>query len=96
MPIFHDEIDPLDHEAFLAWIAAHPDGYYLNERSEREVMLHRGRCHHIEFNVPVRLIAARKVCSLDPQRLRAWATAHQRRFLECSDCLTEGYRVRAV
>ena len=54
MPIFHDPIDPADNEAFLAWIGANPQGYYLNLKKPREAMLHRGRCFHIEFNIPVR------------------------------------------
>jgi hypothetical protein len=87
VPIFHDAVDLQDHDAFLAWIDAHGDGYYLNRRTPREVMLHQGRCSHAEFTVPVRMTAARKVCSVDAERLRRWAADLGLKLVECSDCL---------
>jgi hypothetical protein len=87
MPIFHDRLDPYDNEAFLAWIAANPSGYYLNQKKSAEAMLHRGKCFHIEFNIPVRLTAARKIASTNRQALERWAASENIRVTNCSDCL---------
>ena len=87
MPIFHDPIDPADNEAFLAWISVNPQGYYLNQKKDREAMLHRGQCFHIEFTVPVRLTAAKKIASTDRAHLERWARAKDIQITRCSDCL---------
>ena len=87
VPIFHDPIDSADNEAFLAWIAANPEGYYLNQKRSGEAMLHRGKCFHIEFNIPVRLTAARKMASTSRAQLEAWAVDEGIRVNACSDCL---------
>jgi hypothetical protein len=87
MPIFHDAIDTADNEAFLAWIAANPHGYYLNQRTSHEAMLHKGRCPHIEFNIQVRVTSAKKIASTDGTQLETWAGVEKVRVLRCSDCL---------
>jgi hypothetical protein len=92
VPIFHEKVDATDREAFLAWIREHPLGFYLNQRKSGEVMLHRGQCHHVEFNDPVRLVKTRKICSLQKAMLVTWANEEAIVVVECSDCLKAGYR----
>jgi len=87
LPIFHDSIDPADNEAFLAWIGANPEGYYLNVKKAPEAMMHRGRCFHIEFNIPVRLTAAKKAASTNRSQLERWAADEHLEITLCSDCL---------
>ena len=87
MPIFHDLIDAADNEAFLAWVEANPNGYYLNQKKSGEAMLHRGQCFHIEFNIPVRLTAARKIAGTHRAHLEQWAAHENVHILLCSDCL---------
>ena len=87
MPIFHDPIDLADNEAFLAWIASNPHGYFLNQKNSGEAMLHRGKCSHIKFNKPVRLTEARKIAGTDRPQLEGWASEQNIRVTSCSDCL---------
>lgn len=87
MPIFHDPIDPADNEAFLAWIGANPQGFYLNQRKSAEAMLHRGMCFHIEFDIAVRVTAARKIAGTNKDQLERWASNEHIVVTYCSDCL---------
>jgi hypothetical protein len=58
---------------FLRWLQENPRGYFLNFRTDSDVMLHRAPCSATAFDVAVSLTRKRKVCSRDREQLVRWA-----------------------
>ena len=75
-----------DSEEFESWIKTNTAGYFINEKTDTTGVLHRSTCPHMKYDVPVDLVANRKICSMSSHELEAWAQ-HEEMMLEpCSDC----------
>ncbi len=67
-----------DDTGYLAWIAAHPDGYVVNAhrtRTQSYLILHRSRCHTISGRPRGATWTAAdysKVCCEDRSALVGW------------------------
>jgi hypothetical protein len=48
MPIFSTDDDPKAHSEFVKWIEANHDGFFINRKSLKEMMLHSARCGHLK------------------------------------------------
>ena len=99
---FFDRDDENSHESFQRWRSRHwDDGYFLNRKSSRDVMLHRSPCPHLGDTDWGRgeqgwgsLTRNKKVCSTDRRELERWASENVTAALKrCKDC--EGLRVTA-
>ena len=73
-------------QQFKDWHAQHPHGFYLNQRGQGEVMLHKVGClHHGSgkgFNSTTRF----KVGSNDREELLEWAKANNLKVVPCGHC----------
>lgn len=67
--------EPRDDAAYLAWLAAYPDGYVINAAPSGRgyVLLHCATCSHIRTRAPFIGPAYIKVCSDSAAELDAWA-----------------------
>ena len=80
---------------FEKWRREHGCWYVLNFKSADEVMLHRGKCIHFDFNTVVNLSAHRKVCVDNARELVWWALDEGLAgYTRCSSCDVWGARVR--
>ena len=90
---FHDTADRIDHDAFMAWKAHHPDGYDLAVKTTDRANLHQTQCHHVG-TLPHHTYGGsatkdRKVCSDDVDDLFAWADANRMVVKACGTCRTK-------
>ena len=92
---FDNTSDPQAHEKFRRWRVAHPDGYFLNIRGPRTMMLHRVGCPHLHYNggeeyydgvTTGNLAKNKKMCSLVKHELEDWAKHTGATWTECQDC----------
>ncbi|MEO6042390.1 MAG: hypothetical protein ABIQ47_00540 [Tepidiformaceae bacterium] len=83
-----------DEGRYLAWVAAHPDGFVVNttrpKPNPNELVLHLGRCHTIsELQVDKERFTGgsyQKVCSLRWGELQVWAERVGGKLQPCSFC----------
>jgi hypothetical protein len=94
---FWDREDARAHEGFQRWRERHfGDGFFLNLRSSRSVMLHRSACPHLGATdwgpedpdgFWGSLTRNKKVCHADPRVLERWALEKTGAPpARCSDC----------
>ena len=85
--VFHDTRDKRASERFAKWIDDHPEGFYINCRTAKEMMLHGSSCSGVSFRKRRNLAKNRKVCSLDGDGLVQWAAAQSDEPLKfCKRC----------
>ena len=90
---FSNQLQLDAHSQFQSWRRQNPEGYFLNCKTQKRVMLHRPPCPHhgdtewqpADFNQS--LTKTPKVCSTDQQELKQWATEHDATITECKDCI---------
>ncbi len=70
---------PPDDSAYLAWLAANPDGYVINAEpgGRGYVLLHCAVCTHMSKWPPFIGPTYIKVCSDSAAELDAWALQHR-------------------
>jgi hypothetical protein len=88
---FHDSDGVSAHDAFQRWRQDNSRGFFLNCRTQAEVMLHRAACSHVGeadegAEVWGSMTHKSKVCSTDAQELREWASERGARLETCSSC----------
>jgi len=86
MACFH----PPNDDTYLAWLAAHPDGYVINtEPSGRgDMRLHRAGCRTIQYRPPFVGTSYIKICCTRVDEADQWAM--QRRGTPASRCGSPG------
>lgn len=93
---FHDTPNQSQHDAFQAWRAANPDGFFLTFKTRSKANLHVSTCHHLGSEDWTReetgdsLTVKRKVCCHHARTLEAWAAAQGLHVHHCLDCLGAG------
>lgn len=67
-------------EDFIQWMAAHPQGFYLNElaigafsRGSGSALLHRVGCFHLEVDASMSTTTHAKAAGMDAAALEVWA-----------------------
>jgi hypothetical protein len=68
-----------DDRGYFGWLLSHPQGYVLSVRSEKEMLVHRATCLHIDrHNNPGALTerGTRKLLGETKDDLRAWIKAN--------------------
>lgn len=84
---FHDTEETSDHDKFVRWMDANPDGFFLNYKSPSNLMLHRVHCDHLDFKEKVSLTSNKKLCSTNREELEAWVRERSAQKLRyCSHC----------
>lgn len=78
-------------EQFQQWQAGHPNGYYINVKSELRGVLHRVGCHHVggagEWDPDAGDVARRsKLCCDSRESLSREAARRLLDVVTCSDC----------
>jgi hypothetical protein len=85
--VFHDARDDRASERFVKWIDDHPDGYYINCKTAKKMMLHGSSCSGVIFDPPRNLAKHKKICSLDRDGLVRWAARQSDEPLKfCKRC----------
>lgn len=80
---------PVAERGFRDWLAANPDGYYINDRKSKAPMLHRAGCGHIDAGLIAGdspLTYASKVCGSGRAVLEAWGRSNGAILEPCSTC----------
>jgi hypothetical protein len=71
---------PEQHDQYLAWIAAHPNGFVLHFNKPRgDTVLHTANCYYMTTLIPPAQFhtSYRKICSDNVGNLRAIAPTQQ-------------------
>jgi len=84
--IFHDVEDAEAHEKFVKWLDRNPDGFYINCKTARDMVLHRSSCFHASPLELGSLTKNRKACSSNWHKLDDWVTEQSGKLRICRDC----------
>jgi hypothetical protein len=88
MLIFSTDDDPKAHSEFVKWIEANQDGFFINRKSQKAMMLHSSRCGHLKPYDWANQTTNLKACSLDRKKLEHWAEIEGAQGLDvCKDCM---------
>jgi hypothetical protein len=88
---FRDGAEKDEHARFQGWRRANNDGFFLNCKSRKDVMLHKTLCPHSgdtdwEKGEAGSLTSNRKICSEIREELVSWARRSGVRLSLCNDC----------
>lgn len=87
MPIFYTENDKRAHQRFGEWIEANPDGFVINRKNAKQMMLHSVQCGHFKPFDWANETSNLKACSNDRIKLEYWAEVEGATLKLCGDCL---------
>ncbi len=73
-------------QEFKDWLAQHPHSFYLNQRGQSEVMLHKVGCFHLGTGEGYNSTANFKAGSDNRAELIEWAKAQDLKVVPCSSC----------
>jgi hypothetical protein len=73
-------------QEFKNWLLQHPHGFYLNKRTNDEVMLHKVGCFHLGFSEGCSSTTKFKVGSDDREELETWAITKKFNLVSCRHC----------
>jgi hypothetical protein len=87
--IFHDTQGEKHTDIFNYWREKNPVAFFINRKSQSDLMLHRASCDHLDFkeDEEVSLTRSMKICSTNRETLESWAQSNsQGRLSYCNDC----------
>ncbi len=87
MPTFLTKDDPNAHSEFVTWIEANQDGFFINRKGQKEMMLHSARRSHLKPYDWANQTTNLKACSKDRKKIDHWAQVESDSLDVCNDCM---------